>query len=152
MASRLTVIFYILLCLEAGVFLTLLPWWQPWGMGDWGENFFLVMVAQKTGFVGLQRAVASGWVRGAVSGIGLLNLAMAFWEIFHFSETVRKLEGADAPKPTRAATPTARPIPDTAPTGDTLPTADTLPTTQQAQDAPSARATDHVPHHGRRDE
>ena len=53
MASRLTVIFYILLCLEAGVFLTLLPWWQPWGMGDWGDNFFLVMVAQKTGFVGL---------------------------------------------------------------------------------------------------
>ena len=68
MASRLTVIFYILLCLEAGVFLTLLPWWQPWGMGDWGDNFFLVMVAQKTGFIGLQRAVASGWVRGAVSG------------------------------------------------------------------------------------
>jgi hypothetical protein len=143
MASRLTVFFFIILCLEAGVFLTVLPWWQPswWplmGMGDWGDNFFLVMVAQKTGFIGLQRAVASGWVRGAVSGIGLLNLAMAFWEIFHFNETVRRLQGADAPpyQPqvgARAA-------------------ADTLPTTPQAQDAPSARATDHVPHHGRRDE
>ncbi len=97
MASRLTVIFYILLCLEAGVFLTLLPWWQPWGMGDWGDNFFLVMVAQKTGLYGLQRAVASGWVRGAVTGLGLLNLAMAFWEMFHFSQTVRRLQGADAP-------------------------------------------------------
>jgi hypothetical protein len=140
MASRLTVIFYILLCLEAGVFLTLLPWWQPWGMGDWGENFFLVMVAQKTGLVGLQHAVASGWVRGAVSGIGLLNLAMAFWETFHFNETVRKLEGADAP----------RPQPPQAPV-NTL-TADTLPTTMHAHDAPNARATDHLPHHGRRDE
>src|SRR3712207_8219302 len=69
MASRLTVIFYILLCLEAGVFLTVLPWWQPLGMGDWGDNFFLVMVAQKTGLAGLQQAVASGWVRGAVTGV-----------------------------------------------------------------------------------
>ena len=152
MASRLTVIFYILLCLEAGVALTLLPWWQPWGMGDWGENFFLVMVAQKTGFVGLQRAVASGWVRGAVSGVGLLNLAMAFWEIFHFSETVRKLEGADAPKPARAATAAARPTYDIPPTGDTFPTAETLPRATDAHDdAASAPATDHVSHHERRD-
>lgn len=139
MASKLTVIFYILLCLEAGIFLTLLPWWHPWGMGDWGDNFFLVMVAQKTGFVGLQRAVASGWVRGAVTGIGLLNLAMAFWEIFHFNETVRRLQGADAPKPE----PPLMPV--------TPPTADTLPTTR-AQDVTSARATDHVPHHGRREQ
>ncbi|HEX8291567.1 MAG TPA: hypothetical protein VF570_07430 [Pyrinomonadaceae bacterium] len=143
MASRLTVIFYILLCLEAGVFLTLLPWWQPWGMGDWGDNFFLVMVAQKTGLVGLQRAVASGWVRGAVSGIGLLNLAMAFWEIFHFRETVRRLQGADAPTRGPRVGPNAA--------ADSLPTDDTLPTTD-VQDAPTARATDHVPHHGRRDE
>ena len=92
MASRLTVIFYILLCLEAGVFLTLLPWWQPWGMGDWGDNFFLVMVAQKTGFVVLQRAVASGWVRGAVSGIGLLNIGMGIWELINFRRTVRALD------------------------------------------------------------
>lgn len=141
MASRLTVIFYILLCLEAGVFLTLLPWWHPWGMGDWGDNFFLVMVAQKTGLPGLQRAVASGWVRGAVTGIGLLNLAMAFWEIFHFNETVRKLQGADAREP--RVEPRATPGP--------LPNADPLPTTQHVQDAPSAGATDHVPHHGRRD-
>ena len=148
MASRLTVIFYILLCLEAGVFLTLLPWWQPWGMGDWGDNFFLVMVAQKTGLVGLQRAVASGWVRGAVSGVGLLNLAMAFWEMFHFNETVRKLQGADATpyKPRTEAR-------ETSDTGDSLPTADTLPKTTDAHDdAASAPATDHVPYHGRRDQ
>ena len=144
MASRLTVIFYILLCLEAGIFLTLLPWWQPWGMGDWGDNFFLVMVAQKTGLVGLQRAVASGWVRGAVTGVGLLNLAMAFWEMFHFNESVRRLQGADAPREPAAATPGANPV--------TTQTPVTLPTTNAAhEDAANAPATDHVPHHGRRD-
>ena len=139
MASRLTVIFYILLCLEAGVFLTLLPWWQPWGMGDWGDNFFLVMVAQKTGLYGLQRAVASGWVRGAVTGIGLLNLAMAFWEIFHFGETVRRLEGADAAQ-VQPATSAPRAQAAAGP-----------PTTSEP-DVASAPTADHVSHHGRRDD
>ncbi len=140
MASRLTVIFYILLCLEAGVFLTLLPWWQPWGMGDWGDNFFLVMVAQKTGLYGLQRAVASGWVRGAVTGIGLLNLALVFWEMFHFREAVRRLQGADPAPRAEAA---ADPAPLTA--------GQSLPTTSYT-DAASASTADHLSHHGRRDE
>src|SRR5215208_6789245 len=143
MASRLTVIFYILLCLEAGIVLAIAPWVQWFGLGDWGDNFFLVMVAQKTGLVGLQRAVASGWVRGAVTGVGLLNLAMAFWELFHFNETVRRLQGADA-----AAT---APATQTPPTIGPLPAADSLPTTTDVNDAASAPATDHVPHHERRD-
>jgi hypothetical protein len=130
MASRLTVIFYILLCLEAGIFLTLLPWWQPWGMGDWGDNFFLVVAAQKTGLVGLQRAVASGWVRGAVTGVGVLNLAMAFWEMFHFRQTVRRLQSADAPRE---------------------PQTDALPTTNE-HDAATASPSVHLSHHERRDD
>src|SRR5438045_8764761 len=93
MASRLTVIFYIVLCLEAGIFLTVLPWWQPWGMGDWGDNYFLVFAAHKIGFVGLQRAVASGWVRGAGTGLGLLNLSMAFWEMVHCRDAAHRLHG-----------------------------------------------------------
>lgn len=95
MASKLTVIFYIILCLEAGIILTVAPWTRLFGMGDWGDNFFLVYAAQQIGIQGLQQAVASGWVRGAVTGLGLLNLAMAFWEMFHFRETVRRLQGAD---------------------------------------------------------
>ena len=140
MASRLTVIFYILLCLEAGIFLTLLPWWQPWGMGDWGDNFFLVMVAQKTGLYGLQRAVASGWVRGAVTGIGLLNLAMAFWEIFHFGDTVRRLQGADAAQRQAAA---LKPQ---------APAAAAPALTATETDAANAPTADHLSHHGRRDD
>jgi hypothetical protein len=141
MASRLTVIFYILLCLEAGIFLTLLPWWQPWGMGDWGDNFFLVMAAQKTGLIGLQRAVASGWVRGAVTGLGLLNLSMAFWEIFHFRQTVRRLQSADAADAAAANVRQANSLPNTV----------SLPTTD-VPDAARASQTDHLSHHGRRDD
>jgi hypothetical protein len=100
MSARLTVIFYIVLCLEAGVVLTFLPWTKPFGLSDWGDNFFLVYAAQHTGLAALQHAVASGWVRGAVTGLGLLNLWMAFWELLHFRQTVRAL---NAPAPADAA-------------------------------------------------
>jgi hypothetical protein len=96
MSARLTVIFYIVLCLEAGLVLTFLPWLSPFGLSDWGNNFFLVYLAQKTGSTALQEAVASGWVRGAVTGLGLLNLGMAFWEMLNFRRTVRQLEGRPA--------------------------------------------------------
>jgi hypothetical protein len=100
MAAKLSVVFYILLCLEVGIVLTVLPWWAPFGLvGDWGDNYFLLYAAQKTGLYSLQHAVASGWVRGAVSGLGILNLCMAAWEIVHFKQTVRALEGEQKTPP-----------------------------------------------------
>jgi len=63
-----------------------------WGFSDWGNNYFLLYAARKTGYQGLQTVVASGWVRGAVTGVGLLNLGIAFWEIFNFNQTVRALQ------------------------------------------------------------
>ena len=99
MASRLTVIFYIILCLEIGIVLTLLPWIPQGflGLSDWGNNYFLLYAARKTGIQGLQAVVASGWVRGAVSGVGLLNLGIAFWEIFNFKRTVAALQNQTSP-------------------------------------------------------
>jgi len=99
MSSRLSVIFYIVLCLEVGIVLTLLPWVHPFGLSDWADNYFLVYAAHKTGFTGLQHAVSSGWVRGAVTGLGLLNLGIALWEIAHFRQTVRTMQ-AEINKPT----------------------------------------------------
>lgn len=70
-----------------------------WGISDWGNNYFLLYAARATGIQGIQTVVASGWVRGAVSGIGLLNLGIAFWEIFHFKKTVAALQAqTDSPK------------------------------------------------------
>jgi hypothetical protein len=147
MASRLTVFFYILLCLEAGIFLTVLPW--VGGGSFWGDNYFLVIAARKAGFVGLQSAVASGWVRGAVTGLGLLNLAMAFWEIFHFNDTVRRLHGAD--ERARAATLNESP----AATQVAAPrVAAQLPpnTVRLEDDAARVPQADNLSHHERRDE
>lgn len=94
MSAKLSVIFYIILCLEIGLVLTLLPWIPQGtlGLSDWGNNYFLLYAARKTGLQALQTVVASGWMRGAVTGVGLLNIGIAFWEIFHFRQTVRTLE------------------------------------------------------------
>jgi hypothetical protein len=94
MSAKLSVIFYIILCLEIGLVLSLLPWIPQGtlGLSDWGNNYFLLYAARKTGMHALQTVVASGWMRGAVTGVGLLNIGIAFWEIFHFRQTVRTLE------------------------------------------------------------
>jgi len=93
MSSRLTVIFYIILCLEIGIVLTALPWVSHGflGLSDWGNNYFLLVASRRVG-VGVQRFVASGWIRGAVSGIGILNIGMALWELINFRRTVRALD------------------------------------------------------------
>jgi hypothetical protein len=93
MSSRLSVIFYIILCLEIGIVLTVLPWVpHGWlGLSDWSNNYFLLLAAHKAGY-GVQRFVASGWVRGAVSGIGILNLGLGIWELINFSRNVRALD------------------------------------------------------------
>jgi hypothetical protein len=144
MASRLTVIFYIVLCLEAGIVLTVVPWMQVFGMGDWGDNYLLLYASQKIGLQGLQQAVGSGWVRGAVTGLGLLNLAMAFWEMSHFRETVRKLQGADAAAITTAAAPAVK--------ASDAPQASQTALPYDASDVNRAANTNHLPDHARRDD
>jgi hypothetical protein len=99
MSAKLSVIFYIILCLEIGIVLTLLPWVPQGtlGLSDWGNNYFLLYAARKTGLQVIQTVVASGWMRGAVTGVGLLNIGIAFWEIFHFKQTVRALQESTDP-------------------------------------------------------
>jgi hypothetical protein len=111
MSAKLSVIVYIILCLEIGIFLTVAPWWPHgmWGLSDWGSNYFLLYAARKTGIQGLQAVVASGWVRGAVSGVGILNIGIAFWEIFNFKRTVTALQNETRSKKTIDAAPASMP-------------------------------------------
>ena len=112
MSAKLSVIFYIILCLEIGLVLTLAPWIPQgfFGLSDWGNNYFLLYAARKTGFYGLQTVIASGWVRGAVTGVGLLNLGIAFWEIFHFKQTVSALQREVTGRPENTSKNGAQPL------------------------------------------
>ena len=93
MVEKLTVIFFIILCLLLGFYLILSPWDTIFG--NWGDNYVLVFLADKSGLPNLQRTVSSNWVRGAVTGLGVLNLMIAFWEAAHFKQSVAMLQGAE---------------------------------------------------------
>lgn len=91
MVEKLTVIFFIILCLLLGFYLILSPWDTLFG--NWGDNYLLVSVSDSAGFPILHRTVTSNWFRGAVTGLGVLNIVIAFWEAAHFSQSVAMLRG-----------------------------------------------------------
>ncbi len=91
MVEKLTVIFFITLCLLLGFYLILAPWDTLFG--NWSENYLLAVVSDKSGLPAIQRTVSSNWFRGAVTGLGVLNIVIAFWEAAHFEKSVRMLQG-----------------------------------------------------------
>jgi hypothetical protein len=93
MVERLTVIFFIILCFLLGFYLTFLPWMSFGIIGDWGDNYLLAFLVEKTGMPVLRSAVSSTWFRGAVTGLGVVNLLIAIWETAHFKQSVRHLQG-----------------------------------------------------------
>lgn len=109
MVEKLTVIFFIILFFLLGVYLILLPWNIFYGVGSWEQNYLLVYIAQKTDLPLIQKAVSSNWVRGAVTGLGVLNVIIAFWEIAHFSQSVQMLRGSEMNAKANVNQPTNQP-------------------------------------------
>ena len=66
-AALLLVVF----CLEVGVVLLVLPW-----SDYWDNNFFSTWIPS------LHRLWDNPYVRGAVSGLGMVNVVIAFGELF----------------------------------------------------------------------
>jgi hypothetical protein len=91
MVERLTVFFLIVLLIVLGLWLAILPWFRLGLVGDWENNFFVTSLVRLTGATFLQGVFASAWVRGAVTGLGILNLIVAFFEILHFNKSVEFL-------------------------------------------------------------
>jgi hypothetical protein len=94
-SAKLTVIVYILICFEIGIILLVLPWLPAY----WDDNFFLYFITGKLNSPGLQTVLTSGWVKGLVSGLGLVNIAAGLWDIFKFRSSVAALSGASANPP-----------------------------------------------------
>ncbi len=91
MVEKLTVIFFIVLCLLLGFYLILAPWDTLFGR--WGENYLLAYLSDRSGYPAIRTTVASNWFRGAITGLGVLNLVIAFWEAAHFKQSVAMLRG-----------------------------------------------------------
>lgn len=84
MSAKLTIVFFILICFEIGILLVILPW-VPFP--SWNENYLLVLANDKFHWPWLATAMKSGYVRGAVTGLGLLNILLGVWEIINFKKT-----------------------------------------------------------------
>jgi len=125
MSVRLTIVFFILICFEIGILLVILPWVPS---PSWSENYLLVLAADKIHWPWLALAMKSGYTRGAVTGLGVLNILLGVWEIFNFKKTARAFQTewqSDEPysrsldaagirdnRPPVTATPVDRPGPD----------------------------------------
>lgn len=95
MITKITVVLFSLVCLLLGILLILVPW-VDLRVGDWGDNQLLSLVVETTGMPVLKTIISSAWVRGAVTGLGVFNLIIAFWEIANFRESVAMLDGNDS--------------------------------------------------------
>jgi len=68
---KVTALIFIVFCLELGVFLLFFPWSVLWD-----RNFFLSLTPP------LKQYWDNTYLRGAVSGLGLVNLYISLVEIF----------------------------------------------------------------------
>ena len=69
------------MCLEVGIFLLLVTW-SPL----WTRNLLLGYVPT------LRPLYMNAYVRGAVSGLGLLNLWLGFWQAWNFRRPPKAVE------------------------------------------------------------
>src|SRR5436309_2693213 len=89
MSAKLTIVFFILICFEIGLLLIVLPW-IPYP--SWSENYLLVLAAEKMHWPSLAVVMRSGYLKGAVSGLGILNVLLGVWEIANFKTTARAFQ------------------------------------------------------------
>ena len=91
-SAKLTLVLFIMVCFELGFLLIFLPWHR-----SWQDNNFLYFISDALGAPGLRQVVLSGYFRGAVTGLGAINVLIGIREILHFPESVRAIGGEDAP-------------------------------------------------------
>jgi hypothetical protein len=77
--QRVSSIVFIVFCLELGLFLLIYPWTE-----SWSNNYFASLGHSAIGRIRMQPAWHELWnnsyVRGAVSGLGLVNIWVAVAE------------------------------------------------------------------------
>lgn len=92
MPAKLTVIVYILICFEVGVLLVILPW-----TSYWDDNFFLYFLTGRMHAAWLGDVLQSGYVRGFVTALGVVNMIAGLWEGYRFRESVRAFAAWESP-------------------------------------------------------
>ena len=76
---KLSAIVFITFCLEMGLYLLIAPWTD-----SWDGNYFSGIVPELRGYWG------NFYLRGAVSGLGVVNLYISLYEIFRLRRFTRR--------------------------------------------------------------
>ena len=79
--NRLLAIAFILFCFEIGLFLVFVPWSALW------ENNVLLAHS-----LHLRSLVLNNFFRGAVSGLGVIDLALGLSELGRFWKSIRMVD------------------------------------------------------------
>jgi hypothetical protein len=69
--QKFSAVLFCVFCFELGLFLLIYPW-----AGAWNTNYFLTARPEWRAFL------LSEYFRGAVSGLGVLNILIAFSEVY----------------------------------------------------------------------
>lgn len=73
---RLGALLFVIFCFEIGVFLLVFPWLDPWN-NNWVADMH-----------GLTDVWDNPYFRGALSGLGLLNIYISFLEVFRLKRAL----------------------------------------------------------------
>lgn len=76
---KLSAVLLVTFCLEIGLFLVIFPWTEYWD-----HNYFSRLIPR------LHEFWMNGFFRGAVSGLGLLNLYVSLTELFRLRRFVKR--------------------------------------------------------------
>ena len=88
MWKRLLFVLFVLFCLEVGLFLIILPWLELW------ERNILFAVLPD-----LKAALLNNYVRGAISGLGFINLWVGLSDAWHFRRNLASLDAVEPGAP-----------------------------------------------------
>jgi hypothetical protein len=79
--KKVSFYFYVFYCFEVGIFLLLAPWKLP---QLWEQNYFFFVIP------GLKAIFLNNFFRGAVSGIGVINITLGILEIIENDRAKRQ--------------------------------------------------------------
>ena len=73
--QRLFMVVYVLFCIELGLVLVVLPW-----LPLWSDNAFLAHLPSA------RRILEHGFLRGAISGLGIIDIWLGISEAIHYRD------------------------------------------------------------------
>lgn len=75
---RSWIVIYVVFCIWIGIVVAALPWFN--GGRAWTDNAFAMA------YPGLRAILQMNFVRGLVTGVGLMNIWLGVWEAVHYQE------------------------------------------------------------------